>query len=244
MDQVEQEQLLNLRKITAQLIALITQLGAVSLLCDLLLFRGSELPWVARYLLDVVLALAICRSHGWVWLLAVQTHLVIYEQSEPLSGRSLVTAGFAIILLAYSLSAPRHHAALSDRIESWLPSRAGMPRRSWDGLEAWLSPLLLIAISIFAAVLILDWLPVSRERRDNWFARSLANEETLWPGATMTTILVGSLILCREAAWRRMTKPQAGSYLRSQFVREHSRELSKFVRRRLRSVRRAMLRKD
>lgn len=94
-----------------------------------------------------------------------------------------------------------------------------------------------LALSGIAMLAMLAWfeLPLTRAAREQWWASSVANAQTLWPGPTILVIATAMVVLMWYRGWRQMSRSQASMTLRSTLLSSTYRDLRMIVHRRRRA---------
>ena len=226
-----------------------TQLLAVGVLFDYLLFSGFAISVWLRLIAIVLLLGATWKFTGWVLLLAIQVSLFLGE----LSHREIVDEVNVIVYCCATLAlvAYVNSGWLSPgKIGRWLPFIL-YPRRdpdadnsgSGDHREAgpWFRVVPYItwlAVSILVSVFLMVCLPIWGSTELALYRRSVESQQTLWPGPLLVVSAVGLVVVVREMAWRQITSAEARLYLRSAFMLAHHGDLRAIVMHRIKTGRR------
>ena len=218
------------------------QLVAIVLCLDTLLGISYGLSPPLRIFLLMLIAASIVLRLGWLALVALQLSLIVLEPRQmaispyPI-GFFYATSSLIVIVAAMKL--PEYHRHVTDYVSGFFLIDENASN-SQDGFvlgRVALSMLKMVVIVVVAGSL-LSRLPIGSQS-ESWLEWSRQNGQAVWPGALLLVLMLASLVLAREFAWRQLGPSQASLYLRSVQLIANYRDLFGFERHRLRRLRKA-----
>jgi len=205
-------------------------------------YLGSiEVPGLARLMIVVLLVWLAIRSNLVVMLIMMMVSLMLREPRgvENLNFASVLLTAFVSTGLLYWISRYEEirrtllAAVFALSISKTPNSSAPRNHEPTDSLFLMLQETVAASTKIILALLLSLLMLRNRPwaiNPDPWFQWSLANQQVLWPGPTLIVVVLGTMILVNELAWRQKTSTQKKMYARSDAVRVHYPDLLRIVR--------------
>ncbi len=232
------------------LMADVLHMSLVAIVLCLVLFTGTEVPFTLQLVITALVMVVMLRGGSWLVLGAMQVSMYFYESragSARLDLPIIVNAVLCLAMIAYAAGFRSIRSLLREWIGRLLyllmidPPKPGEQnvlasldaRR--DHIESWtmlreqslmviIRAARLLAIVLAASIVFLQ-LPITRPAITAWWQRSVADGNQLWPGPTGFILAIVCLLVISIGSWRRLSELQARLYLKSDYVREHFREL-------------------
>lgn len=225
------------------------QLLVIGTLLEQLIFAELELNrWIWITLLSVLM-FAVIKGQGWLVLLGLQLSLAVRIYGDyrfSFSELNFLYCCLALFTVAYACCFDQWGQVLSQNLADTITrkfrlskdkpttNQAAEKRVSQKYLTileftSCIVHFFVVCSSVLVALQLLDFLPVSRAGRSSWVRAALSDGGTVWPGPQVLFVLFVVLILIRHFGWRRMTRHQAGLYLRSEFVNYYFRDIQNMI---------------
>ena len=226
------------------------QLFVIGILIDQLIFTELELNrWVWLALLSLLM-FAVIKGQGWLVLLGLQISLGVRIYGNYQFGFSQLNFLYcclALLTIAYACCFDQWGQVFSRNLADAASRRIKLPnlKRTTNiarnnkrvvqkdlTLLEFLSGFVHLAVvisAVFVALAVLDFFPVSRSGRNTWVQAALASTGSVWPGPKAIMILFTALLIFRHLGWRRLTRSQAGIYLRTEFVNYYFRDIQNMI---------------
>lgn len=225
-------------------------MGTAALLLNMFLFVGTEVQLLLQLSITALIVVVMVRGGGWLVLGAVQISLFFYETRAPIVSVYLSTIFSALLCLAFvayatgfrtirrilrewlgrilfelvagpSVNGPRNILTELDVRQEHLENWMWMRKQSWHLLTRCGR---LLAIVLVASIAFLQ-LPFTLPGIRVWWNRTVALDYILWPGPNVFIIALVCVLVWTLGSWRRLNRDQARLYLKTQYVRDHFREL-------------------
>ena len=222
------------------------QLFAIALCMEMLLGVSTGLGILLRLFLLSLIAFCIVMRLGWASLVALQVSLIAIEPRQ--GALSPYPVGFFYVLVASAvivaaMKAPETHRFVTDYVLSLFAGETNAldsNRRFRFTIVRLSIYLLQLMLTVVVAGFLLNRLPIGFQA-ESWLEWSRQNGQAVWPGALLMVLVIATLVLVRENAWRQLLPSQASLYLRSVQLIANYRDLFGFERHRLRRRRKAQL---
>ena len=225
-------------------------MGLAALLLNMFLFSGTEVQLLFQLLITGLIAVVMVRGGGWLVLGAVQISLFFFERRAPIvsvHSSTIFLALFCLALVAYAtgfrtirrllrewlgrilfalaaqpaVTAPKSILTELDARQEQLEHWMWMRQHSWHLLTRFGR---LLAIVLVASIAFLQ-LPFTLPGVRVWWNRTVAMDYMLWPGPNVFIFALVCVLVWTLGSWRRLNRDQARLYLKTQYVRDHFREL-------------------
>lgn len=223
-------------------------LAALSL--NMFLFVSTEVPLLFQLAITALIMVVLLRGGAWLVLGAMQISMFFYEtrvETTSVSLSTLIQAAYCLAMVAYAAG----FRSIRRLLREWLgltlqtmltPADPPAGGNALSNLEAyqdqmadavWLREqyvrLLIRSARIVAIVIIASFafvrLPFTVPGIQAWWRRTADMNFTLWPGPTAFVLALVCLVVLSYGSWRRLNRSQATLYVKSQYMRDHFREL-------------------